>query len=44
MWLDIVWIVLGLVFLIAVMALVMNPPEAWLKRVFQSKAMNKKHK
>jgi predicted PurR-regulated permease PerM len=41
MWLDIVWVVLGLFFLIAVMALVMNPPEDWLKRVFTGRDIAK---
>lgn len=42
MWLNIFWIVLGLLFLIAVMAFVMNPPEAWLKRAFGVKGPEKK--
>jgi len=40
MLLDIIWVVLGLVFLVVVMALVLNPPEAWVKRAFHGK--NKK--
>lgn len=31
---DIFLIVLGLVFLIASMALILNPPEAWVKKAF----------
>ena len=41
MWLDILWIALGGVFLVAVMALVMNPPEDWIKRVFTGKGISK---
>jgi hypothetical protein len=37
MWLDITLIVLGLVFLVAVMALILNPPEAWVKKAFVRK-------
>ena len=37
MLLDAIWVGLGLIFLIAVMAFVLNPPEAWLKRVFLGK-------
>jgi hypothetical protein len=31
---DIFLIILGLAFLIASMALILNPPEAWVKRAF----------
>ena len=31
----------GILFLIAVMALLLNPPEAWVKRVFHGKAKKK---
>jgi uncharacterized membrane protein len=37
MLLNIIWIGLGLIFLIAVMAFVLNPPEAWVKRAFHGK-------
>jgi hypothetical protein len=42
MWLDVVWIALGLIFLIAVMALILNPPEKWVKRFFLGKASQRK--
>lgn len=32
--LDVVLIIAGLVFLVLMMAFVLNPPEAWIKRVF----------
>jgi hypothetical protein len=32
---DIFLIILGLAFLIASMALILNPPEAWVKRAFR---------
>jgi hypothetical protein len=35
---DIFLIILGLAFLIASMALILNPPEAWVKRAFLRKA------
>jgi hypothetical protein len=35
--LDALWVGLGLLFLIAVMAFVLNPPEAWVKKVFGGK-------
>lgn len=35
--LDLVLIVLGFVFLIAMMVFVINPPDAWIKRVFVRK-------
>lgn len=31
----------GLVFLIAVMVLLLNPPEAWVKRAFQKRDKKK---
>jgi hypothetical protein len=31
----------GVVFLIAVMVLLLNPPEAWVKRAFQKKDKKK---
>ncbi len=37
MWLDIFFVCLGLVFLIGVMAAVLNPPEFWIKRAFNRK-------
>lgn len=42
MWLDITLVVLGLIFLIAVMALILNPPEAWVKRAFLKKTRKNK--
>ncbi len=35
---DIVFVVSGLVFLVLVMAFVLNPPEAWIKKVFRGKS------
>jgi hypothetical protein len=35
---DIFLIILGLAFLIASMALILNPPEAWVKRAFRKDA------
>ena len=29
-------VILGFVFIIALIALVLNPPEAWIKRAFRS--------
>jgi hypothetical protein len=37
---DIFLIVLGLVFLIASMAFILNPPEAWIKKVFLKSQSN----
>jgi hypothetical protein len=34
---DLALIVLGLIFIVLIMAFVINPPEAWIKRVFNSK-------
>jgi hypothetical protein len=39
MWFDVVLVIVGLVFLIAVMAFVLNPPEFWVKRAFHRKAV-----
>jgi multisubunit Na+/H+ antiporter MnhB subunit len=39
--LNIVLILVGLLFLVLMMALVLNPPEAWIKRVFLSKHPSK---
>jgi len=37
MLLDIALIVFGLIVVIAMMIFVLNPPEAWIKRVFHRK-------
>lgn len=42
MWLDIFWVALGLIFLIAVMALILNPPERWVKRAFVERKTGEK--
>jgi hypothetical protein len=34
---DIVLIAAGFIFLVLIMALVLNPPEAWLKKFFNRK-------
>jgi hypothetical protein len=42
---DIALIILGLLFIIASMAFVLNPPEAWIKRAFLRRGSDqKKHK
>lgn len=37
LWLDIFLVIVGLAFLIAMMAFVLNPPEFWVKRAFHRK-------
>lgn len=35
MWLDILAIAAGLAFFIAIMVFFLNPPEAWVKKMFR---------
>jgi hypothetical protein len=35
--LNLILIVAGFLFLILIMAFILNPPEAWVKRAFQGK-------
>lgn len=44
MWLNVVLVVVGLAFLIAVMAFVLNPPELWVKRAFTQRGSAKPKK
>jgi hypothetical protein len=41
---DIALIVLGLLFIVASMAFVLNPPEAWIKRAFLRRESKKQTK
>ncbi len=34
---DLFWIILGIVFVVLMMVFVINPPEAWIKKVFHRK-------
>jgi uncharacterized membrane protein len=40
MWMDIAFVVFCLVLVVLMMAFIINPPEAWIKRVFHGKAVS----
>lgn len=37
---NLFWIIFGVVLAVIMMVLVINPPEAWIKRVFHGKSAN----
>ena len=41
--LDLVFVILGFLLVIAMMAFVINPPDAWIKRVFYGKQGSESH-